>query len=167
MPTNALLVLYKGGWRDVVAQGAPTGPRIEALLAIGAIQREHTALRIAAEQLVLYATERQEITVGVEPEALADCPYFGYEVADTLPYGATQERVMSMAVAEDMDGRLTFSPGLRDIIFDEDERNDQAIKKMSNGTLRGDSKVASPAALIDVPKAGPTCCAPEPDPGES
>ena len=169
MPTTALLVLYRGGWRAMDA--VDPYRRIEGLLAIGAIQHPHEADRIARSQLNLYEPDREEITIGVEPIGETDCPYLGYNVGDTIgvehPSFTSFERVVSLAVSEDTNGRIQFAPQLKDHIFTEDQRNDQAIKKMSNGTLRGDSKVATPAALIDLPKTGPTCCPPPLDPGES
>jgi hypothetical protein len=165
-----VLVLYRGGWRE--REVPDPDLRIEGLLALGAAQHPVEADRIADSQLDLYAVEREEVTVGIEPIDETDCPYLGFNVGDTIELISDepepeQIRVVGFAVSEDVNGKITFVPQLKELIFTDQQRRAQAIKKMSNGTFQGDSKVATPAALIDLPKAGPTCCPPvfDEDPG--
>lgn len=162
MQINALLVLWSGGWRERTDWAAISGGmRVEALMGLGACQSGAEADRIADQQLALYSAARTEIVVGVEPVGEADTPYLAYLPGDTVTFQGGVERVTGVAVAEDDDGRVTFAPQLRANIFTEQERLDQAVKKMSNGTIRGDSQVATPAHLVNTRPSGPNCCPPD------
>jgi hypothetical protein len=91
-------------------------------------------------------------------------PYLSYGVGDviTVPAmagGTAQERLISLTVNEDDDGMVTFAPEMKDVLLSRAEKFDQAIKKMSDGTLGGTSKVAQPASTITT-SAGKDCCPP-------
>lgn len=152
--TDSLLVRWDQGWREVAR---PSGVRREALLGLGAVETEAEVDRLAGGQLDVFADPRTAITAEVAPSpGGADQPYIRYRPGDTITVPALdgtplQERVLAITVSEDENGYLTFAPELGDIILPYQERFAQALKKMDAGTLQGDSKVATPIAL--VPKA--------------
>lgn len=166
MQANALLVRYTLGWLERTDPAAITADgRKEALLGIGAIQSAAEANRIADQQLAVYADVRTAIAADLEPVGPADTPYLAFGVGDTITvddYDGTpvEERVISMTVTEDEDGNLTYAPELKDVILGGQERFAQNLKKMADGTMRGDSKVATP--VTSVPVDGAACCAPQP-----
>lgn len=172
MPANALLCRWSGGWHEVSdpASIAAHG-RAEALLELGAAQSIPEVETVARPQLAIYADPRLAIAVEIEPASATDTPYLGFGLGDRItaidPASGTgsPERVMAMTVSEDDDGHPTYAIELRDIILDAQERTAQAIKKMINGTMRGDSKVATPVAELSSVGATPNCCPPAAPPG--
>ncbi len=160
---TALLVRWSGGWLEVTdAPGIEAYGRREALIGLGAVQSTAEAERVARQQLAIYATPRTAIQVA--PVDTATVPLLGDRVTvpdiDGTP---VLERVMSRTFTEDDDGLVTFAADVRDVILADRERWEQALKKMSDGTLRGDTKVATPASLVSLPD--PTCCPPVPPGG--
>lgn len=151
MGANSLLIRWVGGWH--VVSDVTTNLKREALLGLGAAQSIPEVERIAADQLAVYRECRAQISAGVEPSLDADTPYVGFNVGDHVAVpdetgAAVSERVMSVTVSMDEHGKLTYAPELRDLIAQRVERWEQALKKYSNGTMRGDSKAATPVANI-------------------
>lgn len=151
MAINALLVRSLTGWSEVFRS---TGSfRREACLGLGAQQSPEEAARIANAQLDIYAAPRTEIAADVKPRDATEMPFMAYRPGDYIvapDWDGTRndERVLSVGCAMDDNGMITFSVELKDRILGERERTEQALKKMVNGTLRGNSKVATPTALI-------------------
>lgn len=165
MITNALLIRWSGGWAERVnAASVTTHGRREAVLGLGAVQSIDEVYRIADEQLEIYASPREQISADIEPMSDTDTPYLGFTVGDTITVPdstgtPSAERVIAITVSEDEDGHVTYAPELHDVILGMQERFGQNLKKLANGTLRGDSKVAQPvASIVD----NSTCCAPQP-----
>jgi hypothetical protein len=160
---NALLVRWSNGWHEIaVAPGA--GGRCEAMLGLGAVQSISELERVAGQQLGIYAQTRVAIAADFTPRDATELPYLSYGVGDviTVPAmagGTAQERLISLTVNEDDDGMVTFAPEMKDVLLSRAEKFDQAIKKMSDGTLGGTSKVAQPASTITT-SAGKDCCPP-------
>jgi hypothetical protein len=107
-------------------------------------------------QLSVVAYPRVAVAADHDPIGLSDRPYRSYNVGDiiTVPnYGAGKsgQRVRSITGAEDDDGEVTYSPELGDLVLEEQERVMQAVKKMSDGTLEGDSPVAQPTRVYVSP----------------
>lgn len=166
MIANALLVLWHGGWRERLNYDVISGSvRVEGLLGLGSIQSPQEADRIADAQLDLFSTPQVEITIGMDPLSEEDTPYLGYNLGDTMTIAESVERVISISITEDDDGILTFVPQFRDSLPTEQDRLNLAIKKMSNGTLGGSSKPATPASLINIATNAPNCCPPTPAAG--
>lgn len=151
MAANTMLVRWIGGWTEA---SAPTGTiRREATLGLGAQQSEAEALRLAQSQLDIFANPRTEVAIDPRPMGPDDTPWLAYRVGDyvSAPDWAgtpTDQRVLSLGASVDDNGQLTFSAELHDRILGDRERTEQALKKMSNGTLRGASKVATPTGMI-------------------
>lgn len=168
MPANVMLVKWSGGWREVTSAALlETGPRKEMLLGLGAVQSAAEVDRVAFHQIELFGVPRENIAADVDPSTDANTPYVGFGVGDivTVPnqkLEPVQERCISITVSEDEDGNVTYAPEFRDIILDAQEQFEQSIKSMSDGTVRGQSKVATPIASISNP--GPDCCPPVPPP---
>lgn len=164
MPSNVMLVRWAGGWTEETnTAGVTAWGRREAMLSLGAVQSEVEAQRIAGRQLNQFADVRVEITADVEPISSADTPYLAFRVGDTVTVpgfdgSATDERVRAITVSRDEDGVLSFVPELKDRILDEYERSQLALKKMDNGTMRGQAPVASPVST-PLSKAD-SCCVP-------
>jgi hypothetical protein len=147
MPTtNTLLQLYKGGWREQTAPVITDNLRIEALLGSGAIEREPEAERVAEAQLELYANPIIERTVAVAPVAFADTPWLSHVPGQTIDLDAEDQLVESLSYQRNDDGRLDFAAEIGTHIDTPEERNANALKKMSNGTIGGTSKAAQPVA---------------------
>jgi len=151
MPTNALLVRWSGGWHEVTdpASIAANGRR-EAMLSLGAVQSVGELERIAAKHLELFGRVRSQITADTEPIGDSDTPYWAYKPGDTITVPdadgtPVRERVVSMRVSVDQDGNLAFTPQLKDLVLEEEERFDQTIKKMTNGTFGGSAASSTPA----------------------
>lgn len=141
--------------------------RREALLTLGALQSAAEAARVADRQLAVFKDPRAEVIAGVEPTSNIDTPYIGYGIGDTVTVPGidgtpTVERVRAVNVVEDENGDITFAPELKDKIASLEERHEEALKKMDDGTLRGQSTVATPVTPTAYP--APNCCTP-PAPG--
>jgi hypothetical protein len=153
MPTNVLLVRWKDGWHEVVdAASVATHPRHEAFLALGALQSIAEVDRVAGMQLSVIAHPRVAVAADHDPIDLSDRPYRSYNVGDiiTVPNygtGTSGQRVRAITGAEDESGEVTYSPELGDLLLEEQERVMQAVKKMSDGTLEGESAVAQPTRV--------------------
>lgn len=144
--STSMLTRWNGGWRES-AISRPV--RKEALLGLGAAQTAEESDRITSEQLGIYGDPRTAIRAEMEPIDESDTPYLAFRPSDTITAPAidgtpTPERVIAMTVSEDSDGFLSYQPELKDLVLSVQERTEQAIKKMVNGTLRGDSKAATP-----------------------
>jgi hypothetical protein len=149
---TVLLVRWIGGWTEASDFNA-SGRRREAALGLGAQQSEAEALRVAREQLVTFRDARDEIGADPRPMDDDDMPWWAYRVGDYVVAAdwhgnPTDQRVISLGAALDDNGALTFSAGLKDRILGDRERAEQALKKFSNGTLRGSSKVATPVGAV-------------------
>jgi hypothetical protein len=163
MQANALLIRYFKGWaeRTDTTSIASYG-RKEALLGLGAIQTQTEAYVIADQQLAVYKNIRTAIAADLQPVSTADTPYLAFGVGDTITApdydgSAVANRVMSITVTEDEDGNVTYAPEIKDVVLGAQERFAQNVKKMADGTIRGDSKAATPVSVSGA--AGPTCCA--------
>lgn len=158
MPVNVLLCRWIGGWREVRHEASiATYGRREALLGLGAIQSPQEVDRMAGEQLAIFADQRTAIAADVEPMSTADRPYRAWNVGDTITVpdyggGTIAQRVRSLTGSEDDNGEITYSPELGDLILEAQERHEQAIKKMADGTLDGESPVATPVAQTQQPQ---------------
>jgi len=168
VPVNALLVRWTGGW-DEVADETSIGRwgRREATLGLGAEQDLAEVQRVARAQLTTLANPRTEIATEPLPVDEADTPWLAYRVGDYIGApdwnaGPAAQRVLSMGGSLDADGRLTYSVELKDRIVGDRERIEQTQKKMTNGTLRGASKVATPVAAIGKRNIPPPAPPPEP-----
>jgi len=161
-----MLVRWVGGWSEVSRGPSITDfGRVEGLLGLGAVGSQPEMYRVAAGQLDVYQNPREEIDTGLEPVDDTDSPYLAFLVGDTvtLPgreFGTLTERCVEIAVNEDNStGRATLNPTFKDVVLNAQERFSQSIKKMTNGTLGGTSKVATP---IDQIGGGDrvVCCPP-------
>jgi hypothetical protein len=157
---NRVLSRWVGGWMQV-DRTSQFGPIRGATLGVGAIDSAPEVVRVSQSQLQIFGDVRQQITIGILPEGVEDnTPYVGLwkTTGDTVNIplsdgSLASERVLSMTVTEDNDnGRAIFTPTVKDIILQGDERADQAIKKMTNGTFRGASKAAQPVIPTYVPR---------------
>lgn len=166
--TNGALVRWPGGWHEVTdASSISANGRSEGLLGLGVVQSIPELERVATGQLDVYANPRETIAVDLVPVTESDTPYLSFLVGDTVtvPDSAgddTTERVLALTVSEDENGAVFFVPELKDIILEERERVEQSLKKMTNGTMRGDSKVATPVSAIRTLGTPANCCPPQP-----
>lgn len=154
MPINVLLVRWDGGWREIRNQPSiDEFGRREALLSIAAISSPEEVDRVAGRQLDVFAHPRMAIAADHAPHGRGDRPFFDYNVGDTITVpdyggGTVSQRVRAISGAEDDNGEITYSPELGDLILEEQERTLQSIKKMVDGTLEGESPVATPRTMF-------------------
>jgi len=150
LTTNVLLCRWAEGFHEVKLQASiDAHGRREALLALGALSELSEVERVAKMQLDVVANPRTAIAADLAPIDLTDRPYFAFNVGDTIGCpdygtGTISQRVRALTGAEDDNGEITYSPELGDLILEEQERTLQAVKKMIDGTLEGDSPVAQP-----------------------
>jgi hypothetical protein len=147
MRVNTLLVRWVGGWAQIGSGGR------EATLGLGAEQSMAEVVRVAQAQLDAINHPRTAVAVEPIPVDTADMPWLGYRIGDyvsALDWNGTPtaQRVLAMTGALDDNGRLTYSVELQDRVLGERERVEQSMKKMTNGTLRGASKVATPVGAV-------------------
>ena len=147
---NTLLVQYATGYLTVddAASVALYG-RKEGFLKLGGVLSPDEATVAADAVLAFAAYPRETTTAGIEPVSGADQPYVGFGVADyvTAPDadgGTSSQRVMSITVAEDDNGEVTFAPELRNVALIREEQLNQQLKRLLNGGLRGITAAASP-----------------------
>lgn len=163
MIVTALLVKWSQGWAEVVNPSAITQwGRREALLGLGACQSIEEVNGVGNQQLIYFGDPRTEIGVDLVPTGPADLPYVAFRVGDTITLPdvpsrvPASERVQAITVTMDDDGVITYAPELRDIQLDDREKFAEAIEKMANGTLDGESKVGQPLwPLIPQPNRAP------------
>lgn len=147
---NYLLVRWQGGYivvEDAVSQAAH-GVK-QALLTLSNITDEDEASRIGQATLGFTAYPRVAAAAGIEPTGVGDDPFTDWDLGDTLlapdETGVTSaQRVVSITVVEDDNGEATFAPELRDTLTVQEERLDRWLKRLVNGSLRGQSNSAAP-----------------------
>lgn len=164
---TAFLTRWQGGWRLVDSE--PSGRKKMALLGLGALPSEPEVDRVAGAELARKAHPRDAITAGFHPSTLDVTPYVAFRPGDivTAPTetgGPSQERVMGITVRKQSDGdNPEYALEIVDVIRQQWERDSTALKKLSDGTLRGDARPAQPVNTISTP--GPNCCPPQPPAG--
>lgn len=163
MIVTALLIKWANGWAEVVnANAIAQWGRREALLGLGAVQSIEEVRAVADQQLIYFGDPRTEIGVDLVPTGPADLPYVAFRVGDTITLpdvpsrAPAPERVQAITVTMDDDGVITYAPELRDIQLDDREKFAEAIEKMANGTLDGESRVGQPLwPVIPAPNRPP------------
>jgi hypothetical protein len=160
---NTLLVRWAGGWREVTdAAAVAAHGRHESLLGLGAVAST-TEVDWAATQVLTYWVNGQtQISADLRPSSDDDTPYTAFGVGDTVTVpgrtgGSLAERVIALTVAEDDNGELTWAPDLKGVLLSASERFEQALKKMADGTLSGQSKTATP---LGAPETKPAAVRP-------
>jgi hypothetical protein len=169
VPTTAsdLLVRWQRGWRLVSREG--DGRKKMALIGLGALPSVQEVDRVAGGQLNRHADPRAAITAGFHPTVDADTPYLAFVPGDTITVPAedgtpTVERVMGITVTPNESGEAVFALELKDVLREKWEREQTMLKKMSDGTVGGDSRPAQPAWTVGFGGTGsaPNCCPPAP-----
>lgn len=166
MIVTALLVKWSNGWHEIARPAAIAAHgRKEGLLGLGAVQSLAEVATVAGRQLEIFGDPRTEIACDLAPVDAGDTPYVAFGVGDTVMVPdvggrpPSRERVQAITVAMDDDGIVTYAPELRDALLDERERFAEAITKMANGTLGGESKVGTPTNMGTIATAK-DCCPP-------
>lgn len=153
MIVTALLVRWIDGWHDVTdAAAVGRWGRKEAMLGLGAVEALSEVETVSREQLRIFGDPLTEISCDTFPVGEPDTPYVAYQTGDmvTVPnrvgLPAVAERVQSITVTMDDNGRVTYATELRDVLMDERERFSETLTKLANGSLGGYSKVAQPTS---------------------
>lgn len=151
MIVTALLVRWMGGWHDVTdAEAVTRWGRKEAMLGLGAVEELSEVETVSREQLVIFGDPLTEISCDTFPVGEPDTPYIAYRPGDTVTVPSrvglppAPERVQSITVTMDDDGRVTYATELRHVLMDERERFAENLTKLANGSIGGYSKVAQP-----------------------
>lgn len=166
---TSFLVRWQGGWRLV--DSSPDGRKKMASLGLGALPSEPEVDRVAGAELARKAHPRDAITTGFYSTVEADTPYVGFRPGDTVTVPGedgtpTRERVMGITVSADSTSKESvFALELIDVLHQQWERDSTALKKLSDGTLRGDARPAQPTSSVGPAGPGPNCCPPQPPPG--
>lgn len=127
--------------------------RREAFLSVGAVQSVGEVERVAGFELANVARSREKTTVEYHARTNGETPYIGFRPGDsiTIPdfVGAAEtKQVISVAVVLNVDGTVEYTPELGDTLIDCDleARVTEQARKMTPGTLAGESKTATPAS---------------------
>lgn len=145
-----MLVRWKGGYMEETDAGGVTEwGRKEGFLQLGNVTEVTEVDRISAAVLGFQGEPRVATTLSIEPSGDGDEPFVDFAVGDTITApdeteAAATQRVMSLTVVEDENGEVTYANELRNTLALQEERFDNQLKQMSNGTLRGSSDSASP-----------------------
>lgn len=167
MIINAVLIRWRNGWLQrgatVMDDTSPTRIyRGEAMLELGAALTETAAKRTADKIIEKYNRTREQITVGLEPRGESDRPYTSHRVGDKVILDGSPVRVIGIAVKITADEAgnhvVSYAPQLGERLATEPERIATRDKKMSNGTLQGDTPVATPlSAQISASASSEDC----------
>lgn len=170
MITTALLVRWAGGWHEVTRPASITAHgRKEAALGLGASQSVAEVETVAGQQLAIFGDPRTEIAGDYAPRSDSELPFVAFGTADRIavpdmpPRPPANQRVQAITATMDDEGVVTYAIELADVLLSERERFDETLKKMANGTLGGDSKVAQPVGAV-ASVTVPDCCPPTPPP---
>ena len=131
--------------------------RCEAMLQLGAVNDVATARALCQQMFALEAEPLVATSAILETGPLGtDVPYEAYDLGDTItapdPTGAaTAQRVVAITVTEDENGALTFTPAFNSLLFEQDQRIQNLLKSMSNGTVGGTVVSAQPAPISATP----------------
>lgn len=151
MPTNALLIKYENGWAERTTTATPE--RIEAMLAVGALNSLPEVERVADGQLDVFGDPREQVTFALSPSVTATAANGDTVVTPLAAGGTSTERIQTRGVSENANGDVTVALIVKDGVLEAQEAFDQAVKKMSNGTLGGVAVVATPAVPIYIAPA--------------
>ncbi len=156
---TALLVRSATGFSEQVT-GSAYG-RVEGFLSLGQAQSPNDVAAIAAELLAERSVPQVATTAGLEPAGLADTPYDGFGLGDTVivpnEAGANVTmRVRGITVTEDDMGDPIWAPSLNTLLQEQETSFQRIQKRMNNGTLGGTVNSASPAAPPAAPAPTPT-----------
>lgn len=167
-PGNCALVLSPAGWSEVDrSHGA--GRKRSFLLSLGTPTTAEVANDTAWRELSRLGVPQVVITAGVDLDYDRLPPYYWRlgemgELPNRHLSGEDIEMMMSWSFTEADTGRIMWTPELRAKALSTAQRHEQAIKSMSDGTARGRSTIASPAAQVST-STSRQCCAPAPPTG--
>lgn len=159
---TTLLLRWAGGWAE---RTLGTSPRCEARLDTGAQASLAAVYAVADAQLAAYSAVQRQVEFNqVNLAGSGTQPYVDYRLGDLVyvpqnPYapatgGAVPRRVASISIAEDNDtGSASITPTVLTpgaspgpvLALEPEAALFQNNKKMTNGTFRGQSRVAQPA----------------------
>lgn len=160
--TTSMLTRWNGGWHDQTTKGVV---RREAMLSLGAAQAVDMVTTVALGQLEQADEKLRTVSATITPHP-GDDPFVDFLAGDRLIVpdrhdSTTRELVREIVVTEDDDGNLEHQLTLGAIVLEPDEALAQAIKKMTPGTMRGQSKVATPVSVnIPLGKLGSAVATP-------
>lgn len=156
---TVLLVRYGGGYIEVqnAAAVAAWGHK-EAFLQLGAVSDRDQAERVANAVLAFQGDPRISTTLGIEPTGVGDEPYVDFAVGDEITApdetgGSSLQRVMSLTVAEDENGDVSFANELKANFLIPEEAFNRQLKKLLNGSIRGQTQAANPLPTGSVTRA--------------
>lgn len=148
---DALIVRWAGGWIRVPETG---GTKL-GFLKLGKAASIDEATRIATQMLELTGAQQTMWSGDVDPTGSGDVPYLDFGLGDTVTVGSHLERAVQISGALTDDG-IVAKVAVRDLILHAEDRLALTVKRMSDGTLGGDAKPASPAAPPPPFGANPT-----------
>lgn len=153
-----LLVRYNGGFFEVEdAAAVAAWGRKEGFVQFGSVSDHDEAQRVAEAILGFQNAPRVATTLGIEPTGAGDDPYADYAVGDTIHApdvgGDTDQRVMSLTVSEDQNGDVSFANELKATFLVQEEAFDRQLKKLLNGSMRGQTLSANPLPTGSVTRA--------------
>lgn len=147
---NVLLVRWQGGWIETEnAVSIAAHGRRESFITVGAITVREEADRIGDGLLALIGDPRVATTLGIEPSGAGDEPYVDFDLGDTITApdengGTSVQRVVSMTVAEDDNGEVTYANELKATALIQEENFNRWLKLLLSGALRGNARNVSP-----------------------
>ncbi len=154
MPATVLLVQYNGGLMAVVDEGAVAERgRREAYLSLGSVSDPVVARQIGLDQISVFGRNRRTLTADIEPLGEDDTPAAGFGPGDqaTVSDGVLVtgvDKIASVTMTEDEDGQPTYATEIGDMVAEAQQRFEQTLSSLDQGTLNGQSKVATPSLIV-------------------
>lgn len=150
MLTNALLVRYEGGYRQVAAPAsiAQYGRR-EGFVSLGQVDSTAEVDRLGDAILDVRDAPAWSTVAKIDPTGAGDVPYVDFEQGDRITApdetgAAVLMRVVGITVTEDQLGRAIYTPELRSPHDELEHRLDRTMRRLSAGSLGGTVENASP-----------------------
>lgn len=154
-----LLVRYDGGYFEVSdAAAVAAWGRKEGFVQLGSVADVDEATRVATAILAFQKEPTVATTMGIEPTGTGDDPYADYTVGDSITAPdvdgtPTTQRVVSLTVTEDADSEVGFVNELKSSFLVADEAFNRQLKKLLNGSMRGQTQAANPLPTSPVTRA--------------
>lgn len=147
---SVLLVRWSLGWVDVNPTTPISGRRREATLSLGNVTAINEVINAGQRLLEAVGGVRESIAIGVLPRSDSTTPYQGWRPLPntfiTAPgwSGSSLQKVASVTTSQDDEGELSYELDLIDRVANNEARIQRWLKRMSNGTVGGQSAQASP-----------------------
>lgn len=162
MIVNVLLCKYENAWVEVGGGDVPDADRREAMIEMGGVLNLAEAVAIAESLLAIWSLPRRAVVVSGLPMFYGGSTALSFAEGDTLTLAAgvgspaiaaaepTAQRVKSITVSEDDDGKVTIAPELAATLDVEEARVNRILARYASGAAGGAGSGPVPAANVNA-----------------